>query len=65
MTTVDAQGRNLVCAKVKGKLRWKLASTPPPTPTPADGPGATCATSGQLAPMRGMGIAICKSGRWA
>lgn len=70
MTTVDAQGRNLVCVKVKtgkdkGKLRWKLASTPPPTPTPSNAePGAACSTSGQLAPMRGVGIAICTSGRW-
>ena len=70
MTTVDAQGRNLVCVKVKtgkdkGKLRWKLASTPPPTPTPSNAePGAACSTSGQLAPMREFGIAICTSGRW-
>ena len=70
MTTVDAQGRNLVCVKVKtgkdkGKLRCKLASTPPPTPTPSNAePGAACSTSGQLAPMREFGIAICTSGRW-
>lgn len=38
-TAKDAQGRALVCAKGKGgKLAWRLAKGPTPTPTPAGPP---------------------------